>query len=102
MADDIVADPIDTEPAPAPMPPPAAAAPPTPNFTVPLAVVLEESHVPLARLQALQQGAVLPLGASAGAIGVRVLAGGRPIASGTLVAVGEGYGVLIDGVVAEG
>ena len=97
MADDIVADPIEAETTPV-TPAPTAA----PNFTVPLSVVLEEAQVPLARLQGLQDGAVLPLGASAGAIGVRVLAGGRAIATGTLVAVGEGYGVLIDGVVAEG
>lgn len=100
MADDAVADPIDTGTA-VPAPAPAAQAS-APAFTVPLSIVLEESHVPLAKLQGLQDGAVLPLGASAGAIAVSIVAGGRPLATGTLVAVGDGYGVLIDGVSAEG
>ena len=101
MADDAVADPIVAEPE---MPPPAPAAPAAApataegRFSVPLSVVLEDSAVPLAKLQGLQEGAVLPLGASAGTIPVRSLASGRPLATGTLVAVGDGYGVLIYGV----
>lgn len=106
MADDMVADPIEPETAATPTPevaPPAGAAPAAePRFVVPLSVVLEESQVPLARLQGLQEGAVLPLGASAGSIPVKLLAGGRALATGTLVAIGDGYGVLIDAVDAEG
>lgn len=100
MADDAVADPIvtDRETPPAPAAAHAGPASAEGRFSVPLSVVLEDSAVPLAKLQGLQEGAVLPLGASAGAIPVRILASGRPLATGTLVAVGDGYGVLIDGV----
>ena len=57
---------------------------------------LESAIVPLAKLQGLQEGSVLPLEASAGAIQVRILASGRPFARGSLVSVGDGYGVLIE------
>ncbi|MBB4858841.1 flagellar motor switch protein FliN/FliY [Novosphingobium chloroacetimidivorans] len=65
------------------------------GFSVALTLELETMHVPLNRLQALREGAVLPLDASEGPIPVRVVAGGRTIARGTLVNVGPGYGVLI-------
>jgi flagellar motor switch protein FliN len=65
------------------------------GFSVALTLELETVHVSLKRLQALQEGAVLPLDAGEGPIPVRVFAGGRTIASGTLVNVGPGYGVLI-------
>jgi flagellar motor switch protein FliN/FliY len=66
------------------------------RFAVPLVIELENTTVPLERLQGLREGAVLPLDAGAGALTARVLAGGRPIARGTLVAIGDGYGILID------
>ncbi|MET1755805.1 FliM/FliN family flagellar motor C-terminal domain-containing protein [Novosphingobium sp. RD2P27] len=65
------------------------------GFSVALTLELETVHVPLKRLQALREGAVLPLEAGDGPIPVRVVAGGRAIARGTLVNVGPGYGVLI-------
>ena len=65
------------------------------SFTVPLTIELETLQVPLGRLQALREGAVLPLEASEGPILVKVIAGGKVIAHGTLVSVGPGYGVLI-------
>lgn len=65
------------------------------GFNVALTLELETVHVPLKRLQALREGAVLPLDAGEGPIPVRVVAGGRTVARGTLVNVGPGYGVLI-------
>jgi flagellar motor switch protein FliN/FliY len=65
------------------------------GFSVALTLELETVHVPLKRLQALREGAVLPLDAGEGPIPVRVVAGGRTVARGTLVNVGSGYGVLI-------
>jgi flagellar motor switch/type III secretory pathway protein FliN len=78
------------------------AAPETPNgatggFTVQLQVELERMEIPLGRLQALSEGAVLPLEVAEGPIPVRLLVGSRAIARGTLVSVGPGYGVLISG-----
>lgn len=71
-------------------------------FTIALTLELETVHVPLKRLQALREGAVLPLDAAEGPIPVRVVAGGRTVARGTLVSVGPGYGVLIGPETAEG
>ena len=65
------------------------------GFSVALTLELETLQVPLKRLQALREGAVLPLDTGGGPIPVRVVAGGRTIARGTLVNVGPGYGVLI-------
>lgn len=79
-------------PAPSPT---AAPQPATGTFTVQLTVELERMDVPLGRLQALSEGAVLPLEAIDGPIPVRLVVGSRAIARGTLVSVGPGYGVLI-------
>jgi len=51
--------------------------------------------VPLRQLQALREGAVLPLEGS-GRLAVLVRASGQRLARGHLVAVGDGYGVLIE------
>ena len=65
------------------------------GFSVALTLELETMHVPLKRLQALREGAVLPLDAGEGPIPVRVAVGSRTVARGTLVNIGPGYGVLI-------
>jgi flagellar motor switch protein FliN/FliY len=65
------------------------------DFSVALTLELETMQIPLKRLQALREGAVLPLDIAEGPIPVRVLAGKRTVAHGTLVNVGPGYGVLI-------
>jgi flagellar motor switch protein FliN/FliY len=65
-------------------------------FSVPLTIELESTTVPLHRLQGLTEGAMLPLDFPSGNIPVRILASGRPLARGTLVSIGEGYGVLIE------
>jgi flagellar motor switch protein FliN/FliY len=84
---------VTDEPAPVPSPGPA---PLDSRFGVPITIELESTIIPLAKLQGLQEGSVLPLDASAGAIPVRILASGRPFARGSLVSVGDGYGVLIE------
>lgn len=66
------------------------------RFSVPITIELESTAVPLAELQAMRGGAVLPLDAEAGSIRVRILASGKPFAHGTLISVGDGYGVLIE------
>ena len=55
-----------------------------------------------AELATLGKGSVLPLPAAAGTLPVRVIAGEQCVAEGELVAVGEGFGVLITGVAADG
>ncbi|MGF7155476.1 FliM/FliN family flagellar motor switch protein [Novosphingobium gossypii] len=69
----------------------------TSAFTVQLQVELDRMEVPLGRLQALSEGAVLPLEVAEGPIPVRLIVGARQIATGTLVSVGPGYGVLVSG-----
>lgn len=81
------------EPAPGPF---TGTVPLDSRFGVPITIELESTIVPLAKLQGMREGSVLPLEASAGAIPVRVLASGRPFARGSLVSVGDGYGVLIE------
>lgn len=82
-----------------PAPPPDnAGADPIPaaaDFAVQLTIELESSVVPLRQLQALREGAVLPLEGS-GRLAVLVRASGQRLARGHLVAVGDGYGVLIE------
>jgi flagellar motor switch protein FliN len=66
------------------------------RFSVPVTIELESTAVPLAELQAMREGTVLPLDIEAGSIPVRILASGKPFARGTLISVGDGYGVLIE------
>lgn len=71
-------------------------------FAVPLRFELDPADVPLARLQAMQDGAVLPLQDRDGALAVRILAGNRAIATGQIVSIGDSYGVLIETILKEG
>lgn len=107
MQDTILSDTLPDSPDDAPPPAeeaPAAAVSPPPEeksaldgrFSVPITIELEFTAVPLAELQAIREGAVLPLDTEAGSIPVRLLASGKPFARGTLISVGEGYGVLIE------
>lgn len=65
------------------------------DFAVPLTIELEASVVPLRQLQALREGAVLPL-EGGGRLAVLVRASGQRLARGHIVSVGDGFGVLID------
>ncbi|MCH4891547.1 hypothetical protein GO308_00305 [Sphingomonas sp. SFZ2018-12] len=85
-------------PAPADIP---GADPPAARFAVPVTIALDRQAIPLGRLQAVREGAVLPVEAADGALRVELLAGGRAFARGTLVGVGDGYGVLVDALVSE-
>lgn len=76
-----------------------SAAPPGAAFAdhpIPITVELDAITIPLSTLSGLAPGSVLPLGATGTSLPVRLSVGGRAIATGELVAVGEGYGVLIE------
>lgn len=69
-------------------------------ITVPTSVEFNGGGLTLERLAALGPGSVVALpGAAGGVLPVQLRAGGRAVASGELVAVGDGYGVLITAVV---
>lgn len=65
------------------------------ELTPPLRVVIDHAPLPLETVARLAPGAALPLSLDEGRFAVRILAGETEIASGELVAFGEGYGVLI-------
>lgn len=67
---------------------------------LPVTVSIDGAVASIAALAQLAPGAVLPLPGDPGRIAVTVLAGGAPLASGTLVAIGDGHGVLVDQVFA--
>jgi flagellar motor switch/type III secretory pathway protein FliN len=72
------------------------------SFAVQLRFELDQADIPLARLQALQKGGILPLQDRDGTLAVRILAGTRAIATGQIVSVGDSYAVLIESVLKEG
>lgn len=65
-----------------------------------ITVRIDGAPMAVADLARLGPGSVLPLPGAPGHIAVTVLAGGVPLGSGTLVAVGDGHGVLFDRVFA--
>ena len=67
--------------------------------TVPLSVTFDGGGLTLDRLAALGIGSVVPIpGIRGGALPVKLLAADRCVAAGDLVAVGDGYGVLVTAV----
>lgn len=72
------------------------------SITVPLSFELATISLPLSRLQSIQRGAVLDVASGDGTLPVRILANGRLLANGTLVSIGDGYGVLVGDVEGEG
>lgn len=86
----------------APAPPPSATPFAPDAFVVQLRFELDQADIPLARLQAVQQGGVLPLQDRDGALAVRILAGNRAIATGQIVSIGDSYGVLVETILREG
>ena len=54
----------------------AAAEPPAARFAVPVTIALDCQAIPLGRLQAVREGAVLPVETTDGALRVELLAGG--------------------------
>ncbi|MEG3175317.1 FliM/FliN family flagellar motor switch protein [Sphingomonas sp. RB3P16] len=67
------------------------------DLRIPLAMEFDGGGMTAADLAALGQGSVLPLPSHGGTLAVRVVAGEQIIADGELVALGEGFGVLITG-----
>ena len=81
-------------------PPREAAQPGLAAITVPTSIEFDGGGLTLDRLAALGRGSIVDIpGAAGGVLPVRLRAGGKAIASGELVAVGDGYGVLITSVV---
>ena len=69
---------------------------------LPTTIEIIGSGMTAAELATLGKGSVLPLPASSGTLPVRVITGEQCVAEGELVAVGDGFGVLITGVTADG
>ena len=66
------------------------------RFAVPVTIEIDAGALTLAEIQGLREGSVVPVDANeGGGIAVRLMASGRPFARGTLVSVGDAYGVLI-------
>ncbi len=66
------------------------------GFTVPVTVRLPLQHVTAAKLAGLQAGGSLDLGPLTQGLAVELLVGGRRIASGEIVEIGDRFAVLID------
>lgn len=62
---------------------------------VPIVIEIAGGGMTAAELATLGKGSVIPLPARGGALGVELVAAGDRVAQGELVALGEGYGVLI-------
>jgi flagellar motor switch/type III secretory pathway protein FliN len=80
---------------------PAGGEPGWADVRLPTTIEIIGSGMTAAELATLGKGSVLPLPAAGGTLPVRVIAGEQCIAEGELVAVGEGFGVLITGVTAD-
>ncbi|WP_315760384.1 FliM/FliN family flagellar motor C-terminal domain-containing protein [Sphingomonas sp. Y38-1Y] len=76
---------------------PAAPPPPDARFGVSVTIEIDAGALALGQIQGLAAGSVVPVDAATdgGGIPVRLLAAGKPFARGTLVSVGDAYGVLI-------
>lgn len=82
---------------------PTDAAPVAPaDLPVPLKVLLGEASLPLSELSGLRPGATVVLAGPREDAPAVLLAGGRPIARGRLVPVGEAWGVLVETIGGEG
>lgn len=67
------------------------------DLRIPLAMEFEGGGMTAVEMAALGQGSVVPLPAQGGTLAVRIVAGEQVIADGELVALGDGFGVLITG-----
>lgn len=72
------------------------------DVRLPTTIEIIGAGMTAAELATLGKGSVLPLPAPGGTLPVRVIAGEQCVAEGEVVAVGEGFGVLITGVAADG
>lgn len=92
VVDDQTTDRIEAERAPAH---PEGAGPGLSGVNIPTVIELPGGSVTTDTLATLAPGSILPLPSSGGTLEVRVLAGGTPVAQGELVAIGDGFGVLL-------
>lgn len=86
-------------------PAPSAAAPPPPgapalaaelgDVPVRLSFAFDGSNLPAGDVATLGEGSVLPLPAAGQTLAVRIMSGGAVIGAGELVALGEGFGVIV-------
>lgn len=75
---------------------PADLTPDLANTPLPVTIALDSVTAPLGRIAALRPGSVLDLAAGpGGSLPARLEVGGRTIATGELVAVGDAYGFLV-------
>nr|WP_294817345.1 FliM/FliN family flagellar motor switch protein [uncultured Sphingomonas sp.] len=72
------------------------------DVRIPTTIEIIGAGMTAAELATLGKGSVLPLPANGGTLPVRVIAGEQCVAEGELVAVGDGFGVLVTGVTADG
>ncbi|AQR73331.1 FliM/FliN family flagellar motor switch protein [Sphingomonas sp. LM7] len=72
------------------------------DVRLPTTIEIIGSGMTAAELATLGKGSVLPLPVAGGTLLVRVIAGEQCVAEGELVAVGDGFGVLVTGVTADG
>ena len=70
------------------------------DYPIPITVELANVTATLATLSGLAPGSVLPLGLAGRSLPVKLIVGGRAVATGEMIAFGEGYGVLISSRVA--
>lgn len=74
---------------------PSGGSPDWSGVRVPATIEFDGGGFTATELATLGKGSVLPLPSTGGTIAVRVIAGEKVVAEGELVAVGEGYGVLV-------
>lgn len=79
---------VEPEPDDAPAPAPT-------DIPVRLTFALDGGTMPAGDLATLGAGSVLPLPAAGETLPVRILSGGAPIGTGELVAIGDGFGVIV-------
>jgi len=65
------------------------------RIAVPLTIALDGITLPLATIAGLAEGSVIELGRAGTSLPVRLLVGEQIVATGELIAVGDGYGVLV-------
>jgi flagellar motor switch/type III secretory pathway protein FliN len=65
------------------------------DLKVAATIELDGGRLTAAQMATLGEGSVLQLPAGNGTLAVRIVAGGAVIADGELVAVGDGFGVLV-------
>jgi type III secretion protein Q len=82
-------------------PMPTGGGPEWADLKIAATIEFDGGRLTAAQMATLGEGSVLPLPTAGGTLAVRVVAGGAIVAEGELVAVGEGFGVLVTAVKAS-